>query len=405
MVVDILIIIYMIVYMFRYRHTPAIEQAIDRFNVVSGQLDVVSTLPRSWSGRVRRDLQAAAIGASVAMEGVPVTVDDVRRILADDRPQGVSDDDIALVRGYREAMQLVLSRADDPAFRWSAEIIRAIHAGVMARSWVHKAGLYRDRQVWLTNSATGEQIYLPPQPEAVPGLVDELAEWLEGPAIEVPVLARAAVAHVWLAAVHPFLDGNGRTARILASLVMYRNGLHLPQFTSLEEWWGQHPGDYYAALDCLGRSWAPDKDVTPFVLAHVDAQRRQADALSLRNAAERLLWSALEDIAAHDLGMDPRAANALWDAFFGREVTNRYYRVVADLQQVTASHDLKQLQTSGYLTATGAGRSRGYLAALPLHRRIVEIFNLPVDVRGDGPPDSDLRNNILAELSRKVILC
>lgn len=391
--------------MFTYTDTPAIQQAIERFAVVAGQLDVVSTLPRTWSGRVRRDLQAAAIGASVAMEGVPVTIDDVRRILADDRPTGVAPGDIALVRGYQEAMQVVLMRADDRAFRWNSEIIRTIHTSVLARSWALKAGRYRDRQVWLTNSATGERVYLPPGPDEVPALVDELAAWLAGPADAAPVLVRAAIAHAWLAAIHPFMNGNGRTARILASLVMYRGGFRLPQFTSLEEWWGQHPAEYYAAFDCLGEAWSPDKDVTPFVFAHVNAQRRQVDALSLRNTTDKLLWSALEDIATHELDMDPRVANALWDALFGRSVTNRYYRAVADLTQVTASHDLKQLQTSGYLSATGEGRSRAYIGAMPLYRRIVEIFDLPVDVGGDSPADSDLRNSILAELAKKVIGC
>jgi Fic family protein len=299
-------------------------------------------------------------------------------------------------------MQFVLSRADDPAFAWNAEIFRNVHASVMARSWADRAGLYRDRQVWLTNARTGEQVYLPPANEDVSALVDRLAVWLGGAGDEVEPLVRAALAHVWLAAVHPFRDGNGRTARIVASLVMYRAGYRLPQFTSLEEWWGAHPQDYYSAFDCLGSGWNPDSDVTPFVEAHVAAQRRQADALSLKQATERVLWSALEDIVGHDLGMDIRTANALWDAFFGREVTNRYYRGVADIGQVTASHDLKQLQTSGLLAARGDGRSRSYVGTPELFRRVVELFSLQVDASGDGPVDSDLRTAVVSELAAKV---
>lgn len=388
--------------MFPFTLTPQIQTDIDCFEKTAARLDVVSTLPRTWSGRVRRDLQAQAIGASVALEGVPVTVDEVRRILAGDRPPGVSDEDTALVNGYREAMQFVLSRADDTAFVWSAEIFRGIHSDVMARSWVARAGLYRDRQVWLTNSATGEQIYLPPTTEEVPSLVDELADWLEGSGREAPALIQAALAHVWLAAVHPFRDGNGRTARIVSSLAMYRRGYRLPQFTSLEEWWGAHPADYYAAFECLGSGWNPNTDVTPFVEAHVRAQRCQVDALSLRNATEKLLWAALEDIAVHELEMDARAANALWDAFFGRVVTNRYYRGVTELTQVTASHDLKQLQTSGLLSAEGDGRSRAYVGTLRLLRRLVELFDLPVDVSGDGAADADTRNSVIAALAMRV---
>lgn len=388
--------------MFRYVLTSQINDDTARFAQVAAQLDIVSTLPRTWSGRVRRDLQAEAIGASVALEGVNVTVDEVRRILAGDEPREVSKEDAALVRGYCEAMQFVLSRADDPALAWNAEIFRTVHSNVMARSWADRAGLYRDRQVWLTNAHTGKQVYLPPANEDVPGLVDELASWLGGAGESVEPLVRAALAHVWLAAVHPFRDGNGRTARIVASLVMYRAGYRLPQFTSLEEWWGAHPSDYYAAFDCLGSNWDPDVDVTPFIEAHVAAQRMQADALSLKQATERLLWSALEDIVDHDLGMDIRAANALWDAFFGRDVTNRYYRGVTDVGQVTASHDLKQLQTSGLLAGRGDGRSRSYVGTPALLRRVVELFSLPIDASGEGPADVDLRNAVIAELATKV---
>jgi len=388
--------------MFNYSLTSEIQADVARFAEVARRLDVVSTLPRTWSGRVRRDLQAEAIGASVALEGVPVTVDEVRRILAGDQPRTVSDEDASLVRGYREAMQFVLSRADDSAFVWSSEIFRTMHASVMARSYAARAGLYRDRQVWLTNSSTGEQVYLPPDNDDVPALMDEIADWLNGPGEAVSPLVRSALTHVWLAAVHPFRDGNGRTARIASSLVMYRSGYRLPQFTSLEEWWGAHPADYYTAFDCLGKSWDPDADVTPFVAAHVGAQRRQADALSLKEATERLLWAALEDIVVHGLGMDSRAANALWDAFFGREVTNRYYRGIAEVPQVTASHDLKQLQTSGLLAAQGGGRSRSYAGTIELVRRVATTFSLAVDTSGDGPIDADLRNTVVAALAHKA---
>jgi len=85
-----------------------------------------------------------------------------------------------------------------------------------ADSWAVRAGLYRDRQVWLTNSSTGQQVYLPPETDAVPALVDELASWLTSSGTEASPLIQAALAHVWLAAVHPFRDGNGRTARIVA---------------------------------------------------------------------------------------------------------------------------------------------------------------------------------------------
>ncbi|MDP2234574.1 MAG: Fic family protein [Actinomycetota bacterium] len=385
--------------MFSYTLTPEISRDLARFDVLSKRFDVIGVLPRTWSGRIRRDLEAEAIGASVILEGVSVTVDEVRRIFADDRPFGVSEEDVALVRGYREAMWFVLTRSDDPYFEWTSETLRTIHTSVMGRSWTARAGRYRERQNWLQDSSTGEQTYLPPATEDVARFVDELVQWLSGPAGEVEVLVRAALAHVMLAAIHPFADGNGRTARILASLVMYRGGCRMPAFTSLEEWWGSHPADYYAAFECLGDMWNPTADVTQFVAAHVAAQRTQAEALALRFATERVLWAVLEDIVVHDLDMDSRVANALWEGFFGREVTNRYYRGIADIPQVTASHDLKQLATSGLMDAVGEGRSRAYFGTMDLARRVTSALDLQVDVAGIGAIEAEVRGDIMAAVA------
>ena len=334
-------------------------------------------------------------------EGVPVTVDDVRRILAGDRPARVSVGDASLVEGYRDAMRLVLRRADDPHFAWTAGIFRSIHERVVAQSWASRAGLLRERQNQLQDSRTGEQVYLPPT-EEVPDLLEDLAAWLAQASLDPPVLVRAALAHVMMAAIHPFADGNGRAARIVASLVMYRSGLRHPQFTSLEEWWGQHSDAYNEAFACLRPQWHETADVTPFVAAHVSAQKRQAEALSLRHGAEQILWMVLEDIAIHDLGAKPRVANALWEAFFGREVTNRYYRGLADVPQVTASQDLKQLQTSGLLSPEGGGRSRAYQGTAALMRRVVEAAGLEVDVRGAAAPDEALRAEVVAALAART---
>lgn len=176
--------------------------------------------------------------------------------------------------------------------------------------------------------------------------------WLQHADESGPV--KSAIAHVSLAGIHPFSDGNGRTARIVASLAMYRAGYRSPQFTSLEEWWGRHLGEYYAAFDCLGAEWNGGADVTPFLEAHVHAQVAQAEALSVRNTTERALWTVLQDVAVIDLGLNERATHALYDAFFAREVTNRYYRGMADVFEVTASHDLGKLVAARTLEARGA---------------------------------------------------
>lgn len=386
--------------MYRYALTGAASSALARVAELRARLDAQGPLPRVWKGRTRRDLEAEATAASTMLEGVAVTVDEARRILAGDRPVGVSAADAELVAGYRDAMHLVLARADAATFAWHGELLLAVHHRVLAGSHSGGAGRLRDGQNWLTNRASGARVYLPPPPASVPRLIDELCAWAD--ASEEPPAIRAAVIHVSLAGIHPFKDGNGRTARIAASLAMYRGGYRMPQFTSLEEWWGRHAESYYRAFDCLGGEWDPDADVSLFVEAHVSAQATQIEALSLRNATERALWTALDDIAVHDLGLQERTTHGLYDAFFAREVTNRYYRSLADVSDVTASHDLAKLVASGLLESRGAGRSARYVATPELYRRVVATAELDPSWWADTDSAADSRDLAIAGLAARL---
>lgn len=383
--------------MYRFAITKTIRADLDRIETLRERLDTRGGLPRRWIGRMRRDLEAGAFAASTSMEGIPVTVEEVRRILAGDLPSSVHQQDAALVQGYRDAMGFVLRRADDPDFAWEAELIRGIHDRVMAGDYARGAGRYRAKQVLLATGADGRIVYTPPPADEVPPRVGELVSWLKG-VTGVPVPIIAALAHARIAGIHPFADGNGRTARILTSLVMFRGGFRLPEFTSLEEWWGAHLSDYYKAFACLGDVWKPDVDITPFVAAHVRAQRVQVESLSLRHASEREIWTILEDLAVEDLGGTPRMADALYDAFFGRDVTNRYYRGLSDVTAATAASDLGRLTAAGMLSTKGAGRSTLYIGTERLAETVAQAAGLPP---GEGPLEKR-RSAIVAAIASRL---
>lgn len=385
--------------MYIWQVTAQTAEDLARLDELHAKLDV-GALPRRWEGRLRRDLEAESTAASTGLEGVPVTVEEVRRILAGDRPAAVSAEDARLVEGYRDAMSFVLRRADDPGFSWQAELILGIHDRVLGGSYAAGAGRFRQKQVFLAISGEGRQVYEPPSAELVPDLVRELAEFAQQHSCDTPAPVLAALVHVRLAGVHPFSDGNGRTARVLSSLAMYRCGFTRPEFTSLEEWWGAHKGDYYRAFECLGSAWRPNTDVTPFVEAHVRAQRLQVETLSLKEAAERRLWQIIEDIVTEDLRMPPRLADALFDAFYGREVTNRYYRGIADVSVATASNDLARLEASRFARAVGAGRSAAYVGTEALIQAIAREARLG-EVPGSSPIEEQ-RAWVVMKLAERV---
>lgn len=358
------------------------------------QLDYRGPIPRAWAGRLRRDLEAEAVAASTSMEGVPVTVEEVHRILAGERPAETSEEDAALVRGYRDAMSFVLRRADDAAFRWDRELLIGLHDRILAGNWGAGAGRFRTGSAYVIDNRTGDLRFQPPPAEDVPGLVDRacsrMQEGLQHPAIA------AAWIHVAVAAVHPFKDGNGRASRVLASLAMYRGDFKLPEFTSLEEWWGRHLSQYYAAFSCLGETFDPNADVTSFIRAHMEAQLHQVRALDLRERVQQRIWTAVEE-AVTAAGLEPRVANAVWDAFFGRSVTPRYYRPLADVSPATATNDLARAVAAGLLRPEGRARSRRYQAGDGLYPRIGAALGVQVNESGDPA-----RAIIIGELTKRV---
>lgn len=359
------------------------------------KLDYVSVLPRRWAGRLRRDLEAEAVAASTSMEGVPVTVEEVRRILVGEAPPEVRKEDRELVEGYRDAMSYVLRWADDPRFRWDRELIVGLHDRILAGRHGLGAGRVRtDQPAFVVNRLTGQQVFLPPPGEDVASLVDQVCGVMESWSGH-PAVASAWI-HVAIAAIHPFRDGNGRVARVLASLAMYRGGFKRTEFTSLEEWWGRHLPEYYAAFDCLGSEFDPEAKVTPFLEAHMAAHLHQIRALDNREKVERQIWTLLEEVA-EDSNLDPRVANALWDAFFEREVTAGYYRSVTEVSPATATKDLAGAVSARLLRAEGERRGRRYLPTDDLYQAVGGALLIDVS----GPPEV-ARGRIVSELSKRL---
>jgi hypothetical protein len=177
---------------------------------------------------------------------------------------------------------------------------------------------------------------------------------------------------------------------------MYRGGFKRPEFTSLEEWWGLHRETYYTAFRCLGPNFRARADVSPFVHAHVLAQLDQVRRLDLTERTQRQIWQALEEICS-ERGMSDRLANALWDAFNGREVTARYYREVNDVSRQTATNDLAAATAAKLLRPVGERRSRRYLAGNELMVAISELTKVPT-ASGEAT-----RPQIVGRLAQRLI--
>lgn len=318
--------------------------------------------PRRWTGSLRRSTFALAIQGSNAIEGFHVTSDDVAAAIDGEEPLDEKNDAWYAVRGYREAMTYVLQLADDPHFAHHEAVLRSLHFMMTSHDLRANPGRWRPGLIYVQRAGTGEVVYEGPDAGEVPALMSELVASLNEPSA-MPTLVRAALAHLNLVMIHPFSDGNGRMARALQTLVLAREGILDPTFSSIEEYLGHDTLQYYAVLAEVGRGqWRPRNDPLPWIRYCLTAHFRQAETLLRRTQETSRLWEALERELTHR-GMQERMTAALLDAALGYRVRNTSYRKATGVSEGVASRDLAALVAADMLVAQGEKRGRHYVAS------------------------------------------
>jgi len=126
--------------------------------------------------------------------------------------------------------------------------IQVLHGLVMEGK--NKPTPYRDGQNVIRDSSNGAIIYMPPEAKDVAQLMSELILWINEQiqVNDLPIPMIAAIAHYQFATIHPYYDGNGRTARLLTNLVLHQSGYGLKGVYSLEEYYAKNLPAYYNAL-------------------------------------------------------------------------------------------------------------------------------------------------------------
>jgi fido (protein-threonine AMPylation protein) len=240
----------------------------------------------NWTGVLARQAFGHKIGdANGTDPNSPPTA------AGDPKPCVPNGEDWRALEGYQRAMRYGSSRFGDAAFKYNKDVILALHFMITEHNPSAEPGRLRVRNVQVQD-VHGEVVYEPPEPIQVSALMDELLNSLNC-TDDTPAVIRAAIVHLNIIRIHPFQDGNGRTARCLQALVLMRSGFIIPEIASLEEYIGQHIRSYNEALHSTGRRWQPQADTRLWINFCLKAHYVQAAAL-LRKLTE------LEDLR-HEL--------------------------------------------------------------------------------------------------------
>lgn len=245
--------------------------------VIEAAREIVMNAPLipAYTMKFRKDALERTVHYGTHLEGNPLDLRQARKILEGEQIVA-KDRDIQEVINYRRVVHFIdelaaLKKKKKTKERWryTQRMAKRIHFYVCDRVvGDDQRGEYRKTQVILRNSRSGEIFFRPPPAVEVSYLMEDFINWLnskESRSVH-PVL-RAGIAHYVLAAIHPFVEGNGRTARAFATLILFAEDYDIKRFFSLEEYFDREATAYYQALFRVSSQSKDlgERDLTPWL--------------------------------------------------------------------------------------------------------------------------------------------
>lgn len=261
--------------------TPVIAQVLMQISSVCSEINNLS-----FNAEILKKIQKEAWNSSVhystLIEGNKLIIDEIALIIERNMVFSYLEKDQAEVIGYNEAKNWIEKLNEGHI---ADNDVHMIHALVSQEKPIKF--IYRLAQNAVIESRSKRIVYLPPEANDVPKLMKELIDWINNNTNHIPIPIIAAITHYQFATIHPYLDGNGRTARLLTSVVLNLHGYKLNGVYCLEEYYVKNLFRYYHELSVgpshnyyVGRA---DSDITSwieyFCLGMLD---------SLRNALQKI---------------------------------------------------------------------------------------------------------------------
>ena len=269
-------------------------------------------MPLSVEKRLRKEARVRAAHNSTWIENRTLSLDEARRVIEDKAeldPSRATKAAAAELRNYWAALSFIDHAVIEP---FSEDLIRRLHAviygGTRGPGRPPEATPYRKRHLQV-----GRFEYLPPEPQDVPALMEALVAWIRGNEQTLPGPIVAAVAAYQLVTIHPFDDGNGRSCRALATLMLARTGYGLKGLASMESFYADDVARYYDALqmglhpnyyETNARGSRSDPDLTPWISYFTDMFSRAA--AQLRSTVEMEAQDRASLLGANPLEALPR---------------------------------------------------------------------------------------------------
>lgn len=326
--------------------TNAMTNGLTQIERARGFLEA-ATLSEQWLRAMGERAFLLEAHHTTHIEGTQLTLDQAERLLQGEAVPEADPDDVRELLNYRKAFEFVSEYLESGA-PITEGMIREIHKLLVdgVRGGKAAPGQYRRVQNYVVNSATGQTVYTPPPPESVAPLMAELVDWLNDPGDIAPVLA-SGIAQFQLVHIHPFVDGNGRTSRLLSTLCLYRAGYDFKRLFTISEYYDRDRGAFYSALQMVREC---GMDLTGWLEFFVTGLAAQ-----LAEVKERGERAIQRDVLALEHGLSDRQALALGHVLEHGSLTIQEYEDLCEgVTRRSLQRDLKKLIEKGLIVEQGS---------------------------------------------------
>jgi Fic family protein len=336
--------------MYSFTYTSEIVNKISQISSLQGQLHS-SQLDVQTHHELMFSANVDAVHFSTKIEGNPLTLKQVTEAL---KKSKIAKPD----RSLKEIINYSRARAflmQSPQKSLSHEIINTVH-DLLLNQIVIKShrGRYRTGQNVIKDLNSRAIVYMPPDPQDVSSLMDQLIKEVKKIALTENGLIAAAYFHFGFATIHPYMDGNGRLARLGSSFLLHQGSYTLNQFAALEKQHEKNRSAYYRALHLLqGNNFydIPSKlNITSwldyFLKCTLDAYTEAIERIGQLPVKS----NELEDRLA--------LALSLFKKF--KKLKTSDYESLVHVARTQAVHDINQLIDKGFIEKVGGGRSTVY---------------------------------------------
>jgi Fic family protein len=340
----------------KFTITPKIASALMRIEAAK---QVVQDLPITPSllATLRETARLFSTHYSTAIEGNRLTQEQVAQVIEHRGHFPGRERDEKEVLGYYAALEKVeqMSAARSVV---AERDIQILHALVMSGGSKRvKPTPYRDGQNVIRDAANRRIVYMPPEAKDVPALMKDLVGWV-GASKDLPCPIRAGIAHYQFATIHPYYDGNGRTARLLTTLILHLGGYDLKGLYSLEEYYARRLGAYYDAL-MIGPSHnyyegRAEADITKWVEYFCDGMVESFE--SVKRRAQEAAEVRVKDSSPWLRKLDPRQRKALELFIHSDTITSRDIDELFGISQRMARNLLSNWVQKGFVIIVDPSR-------------------------------------------------